>query len=296
MKATYYDEACRKVNGFEKMAVSFMKQLVINGRSKSTHQNYLRQIAKMSLYCEQNPLEMDAEDVQDYLYYLVERDTDSQSSFKHLVYGLRKLYKLNEKDQLHMSLPSIQRPQRLPVVFSHQEIKLLLKVTKELRDRVMLAFIYDAGLRISEASSMLITDVDLQRKQVHIRQSKNKKDRYVPISDLMVKGIKNYLKIDKPRQFLFERHNGSVPLSHQRIRMILKDAMAAANIKKNACVHSLRHTFATHQLEAGQTIYVLKKLLGHSNIKNTEIYLHIARLPENTYIGTLDKLYEKPKA
>jgi len=142
---------------------------------------------------------------------------------------------------------------------------------------------------------MQITDVDLERKQVHIRQSKNKKDRYVPISDIMVKGIRNYLKIDKPRQFLFERHNGSVPLSHQRIRMVLKDAMKKAGIQKDACIHSLRHTFATHQLEAGQTIYVLKKLLGHSEIKNTEIYLHIARLPENRYIGTLDKLYQSPK-
>lgn len=292
MKATYYDEACRKVSGFEKMAVSFMKQLVINGRSKSTHQNYLRQMAKMALHCQQTPLEMDAEDVQDYLYYLVDRDTDSRSSFKHLVYGLRKLYNLFEKDQLHMSLPSISRPKTLPVVFSNQEIKLLLKVTNELRDRILIGFIYDAGLRISEASSMQITEVDLQRKQVHVRQSKNKKDRYIPLSDMMIRGITNYLKIDKPRQFLFERHNAAVPLSHQRIRMILKDAMSKAGISKDASIHSLRHTFATHQLEAGQTIYVVKKLLGHSDIKNTEIYLHIARLPEKNYIGTLDKLYE----
>jgi len=296
MSKTYYDEACRKIEGFEKMASHFLKRLVIAGRSKSTHENYLRQMAKMALHCGKTPLEMEPDEIDNYLYYLVNRDTDSQSSFKHLVYGLRKLYKLNECDQLHITLPSIQRPQKLPVVFSTEEIRRLLKAPRHLRDRVLLGIIYDTGLRISEAASLLIEDVDLDRQQLFVRQSKNKQDRYVPFSSHITRGVGNYLKIDRPRSFLFERSHRQkgIPLSHNRIRMIMKDAMKVAGIHKKACVHSLRHTYATHQLEAGQSIYGVKHLLGHADIKNTEVYLHLARVPEQAFFGMLDKLYEKP--
>ena len=100
MSKTYYDEACRKVAGFEKVAEHFVKRLVIDGRSRSTHENYLRQIAKMALHCGKTPLEMEPDEIENYLYFIVNKDTDSQSSFKHLVYGLRKLYKLHEYDHL----------------------------------------------------------------------------------------------------------------------------------------------------------------------------------------------------
>lgn len=297
MSTTYYDEARRKVEGFEKMANQFMQRLVIEGKSRSTHENYIRQMAKMSLHCGATPLEMEADEIENYLYYLVNRDTDSQSSFKHLVYGLRKLYRLFERDDLHLTLPSIKRPGKLPVVFSCSEVKKLLKAPKTLRDRLLLGLAYDAGLRISEVVMLLIEDVDLERKQVFVRRSKNKKDRYVPISSHMVRGIRNYLKIDKPRKFLFERSNQNkgIPISRTRVRMIMKEAMKVAGISKQGCVHTLRHSYATHQLEAGQSIYGVMKLLGHADIKNTEAYLHIARLPELRFFGALDKLYESRK-
>jgi site-specific recombinase XerD len=296
MSKTYYDEACRKVTGFEEMAVHFMQRLVIDGKSRSTHENYLRQMAKMALG--KTPLKMEPDEIDNYLYFIVNRDTDSLSSFKHLVYGLRKLYKLNECDHLHITLPSIKQPHKLPVIFSSEEIRRLLKAPKFLRDRLLLGIIYDTGLRISEAASLLIEDVDLDRQQLFVRQSKNKCDRYIPFSSHITRGVRNYLKIDQPRKFLFERsvrHKG-IPLSHTRIRGIMKEAMKAAGIHKQACVHSLRHTYATHQLEAGQTIYGVKHLLGHADIKNTEVYLHLARVPDQAFFGMLDKLYEKPKS
>jgi site-specific recombinase XerD len=298
MSKTYYDEACRKVTGFEEMAVQFMQRLVIDGKSRSTHENYLRQMAKMALHCGKTPLKMEPDEIDNYLYFIVNRDTDSLSSFKHLVYGLRKLYKLNECDHLHLTLPSIKQPQKLPVIFSSEEIRRLLKAPKLLRDRLLLGIIYDTGLRISEAASLLIEDVDLDRQQLFVRQSKNKCDRYIPFSSHITRGVRNYLKIDQPRKFLFERsirHKG-IPLSHTRIRGIMKEAMKATGIHKQACVHSLRHTYATHQLEAGQTIYGVKHLLGHADIKNTEVYLHLARVPDQAFFGMLDKLYEKPKS
>ncbi len=272
-------------------ATQFMQ--LINGRSRSTHENYLRQIAKMAISCGKTPLEMEPDEIDNYLYLVVDRDTDSRSSFKHLVYGLRKLYKLCEKDELHISLPSISKPHKLPVILSLGEVKRLFNAPKELRNRILLAIIYDTGMRISEVSSLLIEDVDLERRQVFIRKTKSKRERCVPISKHMARGICNYLKIENPKMFLFERSNQhrGLPLSHTRIRGIMKEALLKAGIRKKVCIHSLRHTFATHQLEAGQNIYGLKHLLGHADIKNTEIYLHLAQVPQQDFFGLLDKLY-----
>lgn len=299
MKENYYDEACRKVAGFEKMADYFIKHLVVDGKSEGTYRNYVRQMAKMTIHCGKTPLEMEQKEINDYLYFVVNRDTDSQSAFKHLVYGLRKLYLLNEYDHLYITLPSIKNPKRLPVVFSMEEVRRLLNAPKQLRDRLLLGIIYDCGLRVSEVTSLLIEDVDLDRQQLFIRQSKNKKDRYVPFSSHMARGVRNYLKIEQPQRFLFERHNPyrrdnpykGIPLHHRRIRRIMKEAMQTAGIQKQARLHTLRHTYATHQLEAGQTIYGVKHLLGHANIKTTEVYLHLARVPEQAFFGMLDKLY-----
>ncbi len=132
-------------------------------------------------------------ELEEYLYHLIQKNTDSLSSFKHLVYGLRKLYQLFDKDELQLSLPPIERPSKLPVVFSQQEMKKLLIAPKNIRVRVMIGLIYDIGLRMNELSNLLISDIDLDRKQVHVRQSKNKKDRYLTMSSHAVRGIKKHL-------------------------------------------------------------------------------------------------------
>jgi site-specific recombinase XerD len=112
------------------------------------------------------------------------------------------------------------------------------------------------------------------------------------LSSHAIRGIKKHLALNAPAVYLFENQNRKgMPLSHTRIRMLLKEAMEKAQIKKNACVHTLRHTYATHQLEAGQNIMVLKEQLGHANIQTTLMYLHIAQLDTVNKFGCLDALY-----
>ena len=250
------------------MSEEFIRKMVIHGKSKSTHQNYIRQMAKLALYYERVPLDLEVDELEEYLYYLIERDTDALSSYKHLVYGLRKLYQLFGKEELELSLPEINRPNKLPVVLSGQEVKALLKAPVHIREKVMFALTYDTGIRISELVNLLIRDVDLDRATIHIRQSKNKKDRYLPISSHGVRGIKKHLTINSPKTYLFENQNRKgMPISKTRVRFLLKEALSMTDIKKKISMHSLRHTFATHQLESGQNIMVLKELLGHANIQ-----------------------------
>ena len=276
------------------MSEEFIRKMVINGKSKSTHQNYIRQMAKLSLYYERLPLDLEVDEVEEYLYYLIERDTDALSSYKHLVYGLRKLYQLFGKEELELSLPKIDRPSKLPVVLSVQEVKILLKAPVHIREKVMFALTYDTGMRIGELTNLLIQSVDLDRAVIHIRQSKNKKDRYLPISSHSIRGIKKHITINSPKVYLFENQNRKgMPISKTRVRILLKEALSMTNIKKEISMHSLRHSFATHQLEAGQNIMVLKNLLSHSNIQTTLVYLHIAHIEMEKATACLDLLYGK---
>ncbi|NPD48271.1 tyrosine-type recombinase/integrase, partial [Lentimicrobium sp. S6] len=225
-KITIYSEACNKVDGFRAMGEEFKRKLIINGRSKSTHENYLRQIAKLALYYMKNPLHIDMDELEEYLYYLMQKDTDALSSYKHLVYGLRKLYFLFDKEELLLKLPKIGRPKKLITVLSQQETKELIKAPVHIREKIMFGLIYDTGMRISEVTNLLIKDVDLDRKLVHIRRSKNKKDRYIPMSSHAVRGIKKHLAINCPKDYLFDNYNRKgIPISKTRIRTLLKEAL-----------------------------------------------------------------------
>lgn len=293
-KNTIYSEACNKVVGFQTMGEEFIRKLVIEDRARSTHENYLRQMSKLALHFERTPLELDIGELEEYLYFLIQKGSNSLSAFKHLVCGLRKLYLLFDKEELHLSLPSINRPKQLPVVLSTQEVKRLLKAPERIWEKVMFGLIYDTGLRINELTNLLIGDVDLDRGQVHVRLSKNKKDRYITMSLHTVRGIKKHIALNSPLDYLFESPTRKgIPVSKTRIRLLLKSAVEKAEIKKQVCVHTLRHTYATHQLEAGQNIMLVKESLGHADIRTTLMYLHIAQLDPVKKFGCMEMLYKK---
>lgn len=295
-KSTIYLRACQEIAGFESMGEEFIRKLVINNKARSTHENYLRQMAKLALFYGRTPLELDTSEIEEYLYQLIQKDSDSLSSFKHLVYGLRKLYQLFDKEKLQLSLPSINRPNRLPVILSKEEMKRLLQAPVHIRERVMIGFVYDTGVRMDELTNILLSDIDLERGQVHIKHSKNKQDRYLIISLHIIRGIKKHLALNSPSLYLFESFNRKgMPLSHTRVRNLFNEAVEKAGIKKNVCVHSLRHTYATHQLEAGQNIMMVKNALGHADVKTTLVYLHIAQIDPVKKFGCLDALYPVKK-
>jgi len=295
-KNTIYSKACKQVPGFEQMGETFMRKLVIAGKARSTHENYLRQLSKLALFYNRTPLELEVDELEEYLYHLIQSTTaHSLSSFKHLVYGLRKLFYLFDREELLLSLPSLSRPKKVPVVLSHHEMKQILSASSRLLERILLGFIYDTGLRIDEVTNLLIGDVDLHRSQVHIRCSKNNKERYVTMSSHAVRGIQKHLALHSPATYLFESPGRKgIPICKSRIRRKLHEAVEKAGIKKQVMVHTLRHTYATHQVEAGQNIMAIKEALGHSDIRTTLIYLHIANLEYPKRFGSLDTLYNKP--
>jgi len=290
-RKSYLEQACESVPEFKILSESFLRKYTIAGKSESCTRNYLMQISKLVLHYQCSPLYLSVDQIEEYLFHIRQHEKPSMSSFKHLVYGLRTLFVLFKNEKLLLSLPSISRSKTLPVVFSQQEIKLVLKTPGLLKHRVLFAVIYDCGLRISEAINLKITDVDFDRCLVHVRQSKHKKDRYVPVSSHTLRGLRKYLDVSNPVEWLFNGKVRGEQISREGIRHAFRAAIRKSGIQKEVCIHTLRHSYATHLLEMGLDIVSVKNQLGHAEITTTMMYLHIAKSNPQAGFGPLDKLY-----
>ena len=174
-------------------------------------------------------------------------------------------------------------------MLSEEEISSILKVTTNLKHKAILMTIYSAGLRISEAIKLKIKDIDSDRMQIRVEQSKGKKDRYTILSAKLLLVLREYFKEYIPKDYLFEGQKGE-QYSDRSIQLILKDACAKAKITKKASVHTLRHSFATHLLEHGTDLRYIQSLLGQERSKTTEIYTHVTTKGFDQIKSPLDKL------
>jgi site-specific recombinase XerD len=254
----------------------------------------------LSLYFGKSPIDLDAEQVQDYLFYLQKKSkTPSQTYFKHTVYGLRFLLKGEELPYEYLRLPEIKQEKKLPTVLSKEEVWRMLKVAKLLKHRILIGLLYGCGLRCMEVRSLRLSDLDFDRKQLKVVQGKGKKDRYVPLSEHLIRGLIKYIEAEKPQDYLFGAVNGRAGgafdsrYSQKGVQWAVKQVSKDAGIKKDVHVHTLRHSFATHLLEDGMDIVTLKNLLGHENLETTMEYLQIAQLPTQRIFSPLDTLFEQ---
>ncbi len=271
------------------------RSIELSGKSKSTLTNYSRCLAHLALHFECSPTELDEEQLQDYLLFIKnQHQTPSESFFKHTIYGLRYAFKICDKKALHLKLPSIEKPKKLPVVLNQTEVKQLIKASTLLKHRLIITLLYGCGLRCSEVRNIQLKDIDFERKSLFVRAGKGRKDRMVVLGDLQIKGIKKYLEAENPQKWLFTGNNSSgelVPLSKQGVQWVVRQARKKAQIQKEVTTHTLRHSFATHLLEMGLDIMTLKDLLGHAEIRSTLVYLHVSRIDKQLAFSPLDRLY-----
>ena len=158
--------------------------------------------------------------------------------------------------------------------------------------------LYGCGLRRFELLNIKLPDLDFDRQMLHIREGKGRKDRYVPLGDHLCRGLKIYISLERPYIWLFNGKNNTGHLqqfSETGVQWVIKEASKKSGIKKHVTSHVLRHTYATHLLEMGMDIITLKELLGHTDIRTTMIYLHVAHLGRLRSFNPLDKLYSKKK-
>ena len=291
---TIVEQAKEQIPGFELVAKKLEQQVVLRGQSPSTLNNYIRRIAIICLHFKALPEQIEEDEINEYLAALA-RDprSPSRSSFKHMVYGLRYYYRLLGMNKKAIALPSLKRDTKLPVILNCSELKELFAAPKLLKQRIVLTLIYSAGLRGQEVINLKISDVDFERMLIHIRQSKYKKDRILPLSPTMAIGLKKYLQAENPHIWLFNGKQAEGKYSVRGLSWVMRENLKKTSIAKNVNLHSLRHSYATHLLEQGLNIVTLKELLGHSEITTTMIYLHVAQCEHIKPHSPLDTLYNR---
>jgi len=293
---TIVEQAIALVPEFENVVRKMEQQVILRGQSKSTLNNYIQRIALCVLHFGKLPEQNDVDQINEYLASLaLDPKSPSRSSFKHMVYGLRYYFRLMGFNKNAIALPSLKKEFKLPVILNRQELKALFAAPKLLKHRIVLTLIYSAGLRGQEVINLKISDIDFERKTIHIRQSKFKKDRIVPLAAYMAVGLQKYLRAENPHIWLFNGKEPDGRYSVKGLSWVMRESLKKTSITKEVSLHSLRHSYATHLLEQGLNIVTLKELLGHAEITTTMIYLHIAQCDLVKAHSPLDRLYDFPK-
>lgn len=289
--STILSQAKKGVPGFALAYGKFIEKATIGQNSKSLIINYSRSLAYIALHFGRVPHQISVEEINAYLYSMMVHEKCSLTYFKHAVFALRYWFRLFDMEDKAIQMPPVKKEKKLPVVLSRQECKELFKAPQNLKHRFLLAFAYAGGLRMNELRLVKISDVDLHRRQVHIRHGKGRKQRCVTLSKLLTDKLPQYISKIKPTLYLFEGLTPAQPMGQRSIQYIISEALQKTAIQKQVSMHTLRHSFATHLLEDGVDIHTIQHLLGHADLIQTLVYLHVAPVKNKPAHSPLDTLY-----
>lgn len=259
--------------------------------SENTIRVYESAFEQFCNYYRSVPLEeITQQQITDYLRHLV-IDRKVSASYQNQAINAIKFYyeRVLGGERKTYLIDRPRREQKLPVVLSKEEIKLILKSVDNVKHKAILMITYSAGLRLSEIVRLRIKDIDSGRMQIRVEQSKGKKDRMTILSVQALSILRKYFQLYQPKEWLFEGVEGG-QYSTRSIQMLFKDTVKKAGIKKKVSVHTLRHSFATHLLESGTNLRYIQSLLGHESSKTTEIYTHITNSGFDQLRSPLDEL------
>jgi len=265
--------------------------MALRGLSESTQESYLRAVVELVRYYRRSPDQLSNDEIQAYLLHLI-RDRKIAWSTCNIAYaGLRVFYRdVLGWDQTRFSIPPRVGQTRRPQMLSLQEVERLLQVTSSRRDRALLMTTYSAGLRVSEVVRLKPTDIESDRMLIRVEQAKGRKDRYTLLAERALTELRAYWRDYRPGQWLFARRDHTAPLSISAAQRIYGKTRRAAGISHGRGIHSLRHAFATHLLEAGVDLLTIRQWMGHNNLKTTAGYLQVASNRRATVKSPLDTL------
>jgi integrase/recombinase XerD len=251
--------------------------LRIRNYSRDTINNYIRLVARFAEHFGRSPERLGPEHIRDYQLHLLANET-SWGIFNQTVAALRFLYRVTLKRNWPLDrLPYGKKPKQLPCVLSQQEVLQFLGAITYRKHRMALTTAYAAGLRVSEVAALRVQDIDSARMLIHVRQGKGQKDRIVPLSEVLLRSLRAYWQIYRPKVWLFPGQKPGKPLCKRTLQGACERACRAAGLKKRVSAHTMRHSFATHLLEAGTDIRTVQALLGHASLSTTAVYAHVQR-------------------
>ncbi|NOY74140.1 MAG: tyrosine-type recombinase/integrase [Gammaproteobacteria bacterium] len=269
--------------------MSILRQKMIDamqlrGFSPRTHECYLRVVRDLAKYYHQSPDQLNKEQLQAYLLYLVQKRNYAPSSCRQSLNALRFLYlQVLHCEAFEVKLVTPKREQRIPELLTQNEVARIIEACTTLRNRTLLRLCYGCGLRVSELVALKVRHIDGDPKLLRIEQAKGAKDRYVRLSDHLLDDLRQYWRAYHPKEWLFVSHyrrRQHQPLSVSTVQKIFDEAKGHAKIDKVGGIHTLRHAYATHQLSQGLPIQELQQMLGHRHIQSTLRYLHWMPQPQ----------------
>ena len=262
-----------------KLTEQMQADLQLIGITPKTQHIYLREVSNLANYFNKSPEQLEETEVKEYLLYLLNERNLSQGTYRFYVAGLKFLYRTTlKREDVVANIQYPKRKKTLPIVLALSEVEALFSVTENIKHKALLMITYSAGLRLSETSRLKITDIDSKRMMVRVEQGKRSKDRYTILSQTALECLRQYWREYRPKEWLFEGQKEGTHIGLTAIRQIFLAAKKRAGITKPVSVHSLRHAFATHLIEAGTSLHHVQLLLGHRSPTTTTVYLHVSQL------------------
>ncbi len=272
-----------------------IEDMKLRGLSSGTQRRYLDAVKGLAKHYHRGPDELAEQQVRDYLLYLIQTRKFAKSTFKVHLSAIKFLYQrtLGRPWPL-LELTRVKTDKRLPVVLSRDEVWALLDRVGRPRARMSLILMYTCGLRASEAVHLRINDIDSQRMVLWVRTGKGNKDRSVPLPQQTLAQLRRYWNAYRPKTWLFPSRTGATPITSSTVRRCLKATLRQSGIRKRVSCHTLRHSYATHLLEAGVHLRAIQALLGHRSLKTTFIYMHLSQSTMTDVQATINTLMRRP--
>jgi integrase/recombinase XerD len=244
---------------------------------------YVAVVARFAKHFGCSPDRLGVAEVRSYQLHLLDKEKASWSRFNQAVCGLRFFFKVTlRRPEMIEQLPYGKRPKTLPSVLSKEEVAKLLAAVVDERHRQVLRIAYACGLRLSEAVGLQVRDIDSGRMVIKVRQGKGQKDRLVPLSAKLLEELRSYWGRHRPRVWLFRSPKGDRPIHVGNVQRSCHRAARQCGFTKRVSPHTLRHSYATHLLEAGTDLMTLKELLGHRDLETTTRYTHVTSKARQT--------------
>jgi integrase/recombinase XerD len=257
-----------------------IRAMELKNLSQNTQRSYLAAVTGLAKHYQRSPLKITDKMIEDYLLYLKNDKANAPNSCGSVLTGLRFFYKNVAQKQISVDYSLRKKPRKLPTVLTLEQVWRLICAPNNLKHRLMLMTTYSAGLRASEVRALKAEHIDSERMLIKVQDGKGNKDRYTLLSEKLLAQLRSYYKNYRPKTYLFPssfKKRKNKPLSYEAVRLIYEKARNKAGVKKGEGIHTLRHSFATHLLEAGYDIRKIQVLMGHSRLSTTMIYLHVSR-------------------
>ena len=280
-----------------------IEEMQLRRFSERTIESYIRAVGQLAGFCWKNPQDITAEEVREYFLYLRNQKRLARATTTIALCGIKFFFESTLKqDWTALNIPRPRAERKLPVVLSRDEVWRILGQVRELRHRACLTLIYTCGLRLGEGCRLAVSDIQRDRGLIHIRAAKGNKDRYVPLPAATLRVLGECWKTHRNPKWVFpcvgrghiQGPHADQPVPLTTVQQAFRKALLSTGIQKDAHVHTLRHSYATHLLEAHVNLRQIQHWLGHSSPLTTSVYTHLTTTAVAEAVGQLNALMSQP--